>query len=196
MVEDSRPDEPITRWLEASRRGDAGARARLLEAVYAELRRSASRELRRFRGVETIGTTALVNEAYLRLLSGDRLDFESRVHLLSVAAIAMRRLLVDRARERMALKRGGGARPVPLDTEAEALADRASLEVSRLDDALTDLEREEPRLARVVELRYFGGLTEEEVAAALEVTDRTVRRDWTKAKAYLFRALAASDAHP
>jgi RNA polymerase sigma factor (TIGR02999 family) len=178
--------------LSAARGGDAAARERLIEAVYAELKRSASRELRRFRGVETLQTTALVNEAYLRLLAGESLPFESRSHLLAVAAIAMRRLLVDRARERLSAKRGGGARPATLDTRAEEVAEQASEELVALDDALVELEKLDPRLAKVVELRFFGGMTEIESASALGSSERTVRRDWTKARAFLHRHLAAS----
>jgi RNA polymerase sigma factor (TIGR02999 family) len=194
LVESGRAHEPITEWLSASRGGDAAARERLVEALYSELRRSASRELRHFRGVETLQTTALVNEVYLRLLAGAQLPFESRSHLLGVAAIAMRRLLVDRARERFAAKRGGGARLETLGTEAEAafggVADAAAEELLALEAALAGLERLEPRLARVVELRYFGGMTEEETASALGSSERTVRRDWTKARAFLHRQLA------
>jgi len=192
LVEPGGAGEPITQWLVAARGGDSAARERLIGAVYAELKRSASRELRRFRAVETLQTTALVNEAYLRLLAGENLPFESRAHLLGVAAIAMRRLLVDRARERLSAKRGGGARQATLDTRAEAVAEQASGELVALDDALVELEKLDPRLARVVELRFFGGLTEIEAAAALESSERTVRRDWTKARAFLHRHLAAS----
>ena len=192
MSEPGHSHEPITEWLAATRGGDGAARERLIEAIYGELRRSASRELRRFRGIETMQTTALVNEAYLRLLAGTELEFESRSHLFGVAAVAMRRLLVDRARERLSQKRGGGARPATLDDEAEAIADGASDEIVALDEALGLLERLDPRLARVVELRFFGGLTEEETAAALGSSERTVRRDWTKARAFLHRHLDAT----
>jgi RNA polymerase sigma factor (TIGR02999 family) len=192
LVESGERAEPITEWLEASRRGDGSARERLIEALYGELRRAASRELRRFRGFETLQTTALVNEAYLRLLAGGALPFESRVHLLSVAAVAMRRLLIDRARERLAAKRGGGARAETLDDEAEQVADRAGEQLLDLDGALAGLERLDPHLARVVELRFFGGLTEVEVSHALGSSERTVRRDWVKARAFLHRYLSAS----
>ena len=183
--------EAITQWLAASRRGDEAARERLLSAVYSELKRSAHRELARFRGFETLDTTAVVHEVFLRLLSGQGLEFENRIHLLSVAAVAIRRLLIDRARERSAAKRGGGVRPVGLDAAAELAADRASEQLLAVEAALERLSGLDPRLAQVVELRFFGGLTEPEVAAALAVSERTARRDWTKARAFLHRELAA-----
>ena len=165
--------EAITQWLAASRRGDEAARERLLSAVYSELKRSAHRELARFRGFETLDTTAVVHEVFLRLLSGQGLEFENRIHLLSAA------------------KRGGGVRPVGLDAAAELAADRASEQLLAVEAALERLSGLDPRLAQVVELRFFGGLTEPEVAAALAVSERTARRDWTKARAFLHRELAA-----
>ena len=179
--------EAITQWLAASRRGDEAARERLLSAVYSELKRSAHRELARFRGFETLDTTAVVHEVFLRLLAGQRLEFDNRIHLLSVAAVAIRRLLIDRARERSAAKRGGGVRPVGLDAAAEL----AGEQLLAVEAALERLSGLDPRLAQVVELRFFGGLTEPEVAAALAVSERTARRDWTKARAFLHRELAA-----
>ncbi|MEO8276220.1 MAG: ECF-type sigma factor [Thermoanaerobaculia bacterium] len=184
--------ETITQWLAESRQGDVAARERLLEAVYLELKRSAHRELDRFRGFETLDTTAVVHEVFLRLLSGQRLEFENRIHLLSVAAIAMRRMLIDRARERSAAKRGSGQRAVGLDQVAELAADRASDELLAVNAALERLEALDERLARVVELRFFGGLTEPEIASALEISERTARRDWTKARAFLHREILAA----
>lgn len=184
--------EPITRWLAAARGGDDAARERLIAAIYAELRRSARRELRRFRGVETLQTTALVHEAYLRLLAGESLEYENRAHLLGVAAIAMRRLLLDRARQRMSAKRGAGVRHETLDTRAEEIAESPAEELVALDEALTQLEALDPRLAKVVELRFFGGLTEAETATVLGSSERTVRRDWTKARVILHRHLTGA----
>jgi RNA polymerase sigma factor (TIGR02999 family) len=186
--------ETITQWLAASRGGDAAARDRLLEAVYSELKSTAHRELARFRGFETLDTTAVVHEVFLRLLSGERLEFENRIHLMAVAAVAIRRLLIDRARERSAAKRGGGLRAVGLDEAGEVAADRASEQLLAVEAALCRLAALDPRLAQVVELRFFGGLTEPEVAAALTVSERTARRDWTKARAFLHRELAAPEA--
>ncbi len=184
--------DSVTQLLAAARGGDDDARARLFEVVHRELKSIAHRELYRFRVGETLSTTALVNEAYVRLMRSGNLPYNDRIHLLSVAALAMRRLLVDRSRERQAEKRGGKARDIPLDEAGELAAERASAEILALEDALTDLERLEPRLARLVELRYFGGMTEEEIASLLDVSDRTVRRDWIKAKGFLYRALDLS----
>lgn len=186
--------ESVTQLLDAARRGDPTARERLFEAVYRELKGIAHRELWRFRIGETLSTTALVNEAYVRLMRSGTLPFQDRIHLLSVAAKAMRRLLIDRARERQAQKRGGERRHVALDAAAELAAERASAELLAVEDALSGLERLDARLARLVELRFFGGLTDDEIAGVLEISDRTVRRDWIKAKGYLYRALAVAGA--
>jgi RNA polymerase sigma factor (TIGR02999 family) len=138
-----------------------------------------------------MNTTAVVHEAYLRLLHDQDLPWESRSHLLGTAAVAMRRLLIDRARERQAQKRGGGMTPVELDEGMAAAADTAAAEVLALDQALGRLEAVDARLARVVELRFFGGLSEEEVGRVIGVGGRTVRRDWLKAKAFLHAQLSA-----
>ena len=183
------PDEPITELLEAVRRGDQAASDRLFSALYGELRRIARRERRRLNAGETLNTTAVVHEAYVRLLHDRDLPWESRAHLLGTAAVAMRRLLVDRARERQALKRGGGVVAEPVD-EMEIAAARASDQVLALDEALNQLETADPRLARVVELRFFGGLSEEEAGKVLGTAERTVRRDWIKARAFLQAHLA------
>jgi RNA polymerase sigma factor (TIGR02999 family) len=176
--------EPITELLEAARRGDEAASERLFSALYSELRRIARRERRRLNAGETMNTTAVVHEAYVRLLHDHELPWESRAHLLGTAAVAMRRLLVDRARERQAQKRGGGIVAVPVD-DLEIAAAQASDEILALDEALGQLEQVDPRLARVVELRFFGGLSEEETGRVLGTTERTVRRDWIKARVFL-----------
>jgi RNA polymerase sigma factor (TIGR02999 family) len=183
--------ESVTELLDASRRGDGAAHERLVAVVYAELKSIAHRELFRFRRNETLSTTALVHEAYVRLLRSGSLPGRDRLHLLAIAAQAMRRLLIDRARERYAEKRGGGADPLPLDATEEIAAQRVSNEILALDAALVHLGERDERLARLVELRFFGGLSEVEVAELLGVTERTVRRDWQKAKGFLYRELAA-----
>ena len=183
--------EPITELLQASREGDRGAAERVFSAVYEELRRIARRERRRLAHGETLSTTAVVHEAYVRLMRDEELPWESRAHLLGTAAVAMRRLLIDRARERLAAKRGGGATPVELDEARSAEAVQASEELLALDEALGRLEGMSPRLAKVVELRFFGGLSEAETGRVLGVDERTVRRDWTKAKAFLHMELAS-----
>ena len=139
---------------------------------------------------ECVAHLNLTSKAYLRLLHDQDLPWESRSHLLGTAAVAMRRLLIDRARERQAQKRGGGMTPVELDEGMAAAADTAAAEVLALDQALGRLEAVDARLARVVELRFFGGLTVEEVAEALGVSRATVENDWTFAKAWLRRRLS------
>lgn len=161
--------------------------ALLVEVLYGDLQRLA-RSLRSRSQVpsETLRTTALVNEAYLRLARHGR--FRERDHFLATAALAMRQVLVGHARQRLADKRGGGQAALPIDLVQEVLGASESRVVA-LDDALRDLERDHPRLARVVECRYFAGYTDAETADALAVTDRTVQRDWAKAKALLYEAL-------
>jgi RNA polymerase sigma factor (TIGR02999 family) len=175
--------------LAASRGGDAEAFAQAFEAAYAELRRLARGQLRRLRPGQTLTTTALVHEAFVKLVRSP-VETQDRAHFLSLAARAMRQILVDYARRRRALRRGGDHRPATLDGDAipvESIAD----ELLGIDRALTRLDSLDERMARVVEGRFFGGMTEEEVAQALGVTTRTVRRDWEKARAFLYRELQA-----
>ena len=161
---------------------------RLLPLVYQELRAMAHRQLAaRGRG-GTLQTTALVHEAYLRLVDQSRADWRDRSHFLAVASIAMRYVLVDRARARVAQKRGGGLQRITFD-EQEIGADDQPEALLQLDEALERLADVEPRLVRVVECRFFAGLTEEEIAEALGLTVRTVQRDWAKARMMLRRAL-------
>ena len=185
------PSHTIEQLLEAIRQGDQTAPDRLFSIIYDELRRIARRERRRLSAGETLNTTAVVHEAYVRVLHDRDLPWESRAHLLGTAAIAMRRLLVDRAREKHALKRGGGAAELELDEARDAAADLAVDQMLALDQALGRLELIDARLGRVVELRFFGGLSEEETGRVLGVTERTVRRDWLKAKAFLHAQLSA-----
>lgn len=186
--------------LQAARTGLPGAGQRLYEDVYAELHRVARRQRLRWGASPTLNTTAVVNESYLRLSRGTDLQAEDRRHFLNLAARAMRSVLIDAARRRATAKRGGDPELAPL----EALGDLPDIELERapedllaLDSALARLERAEQRLARVVELRFFCGLSEPEAAAALGVADRTVRRDWRKARAFLLAELgAAGDLRP
>ena len=178
----------VTGLLEAFEGGDRDALDQLLPLVYDELRLIAHRELQRERRDHTLSTTEVVHEAYLKLLDQGRVPPGEQVRFLAVAATAVRRALIEHARRRDAAKRGGGQRPLTLDEEIAAAADGPDL-LLPLDEALTRLADLDERLARVVECRYFGGLTEEETAAALGVTARTVRRDWVKAKAWLYREL-------
>jgi len=161
---------------------------RVVALTYQELRAIAHRRLAaRGRG-GTLSTTALVHEAYLKLVDQSRAGWQDRAHFLALASLAMRHVLVDRARERSTLKRGGARRHITLDDEALAVEDQPEA-LLQLTEALDRLATVEPRLARVVECRFFGGLTEEETAAALGVTTRTVQRDWVKARVLLRRVL-------
>jgi RNA polymerase sigma factor (TIGR02999 family) len=167
--------------------------AQAFEAAYGELRRIARSQLRSLRPGETLATTALVNEAFIKL-SAASAAWQDRVHFLALAARAMRQILVDYARERHAQKRGGGVRPETLD--GGALAVEAIVEeMLDIDRALSSLQRVDERLARLVELRFFGGMTEDEIARSEGMTARTVRRDWQKARAFLYRELQADGPH-
>jgi len=173
--------------LAAARAGDDAAFSQAFEATYEELRRLARRQLRVLRPGETLATTALVNEAYLKLVRRP-VDYQDKTHFFALAARAMRQILVDYARERHAKKRGGDRRQTTLDDQAlsvEAIADQ----MIALDRALGRLEEVDEWLARLVEWRFFGGMTEDEIAAAEQITSRTVRRDWQKARAFLYREL-------
>ena len=181
-------DASITGTLLAARSGEADALAQLFPLVYDELRRIAHRQLRREDAGHTLGTTALVHEAYLKLVDQTRVQWADRSHFFAVATQAMRRILVDYARRFRAEKRGGDRERVDLSDALLVAEDRADTLVA-LDDALVDLSKVDERLTRVVECRFFGGLTEEETAEVLGVTVRTVRRDWAKAKGWLHRAL-------
>jgi RNA polymerase sigma factor (TIGR02999 family) len=178
----------ITGLLAAWRAGNPDAFDRLFPLVYDELRRIAHRQLGSERPDHTLATTALVHEAYLKLVDQTRAQLTDRAHFFAVAARAMRRILVDYARRHQALKRGGAAEPVSLSDAALVADDRADTLVA-LDEALTRLAELDARLSQVVECRFFGGLTEEETAEALAVTARTVRRDWVKAKGWLHHEL-------
>jgi RNA polymerase sigma factor (TIGR02999 family) len=177
----------VTGLLRAWKAGDAVALGRLLPLVYDELHRLAKSRLRGH-GDDTLQPTVLVNEAFLRLV-GEPLDWQNRAHFFGVAAKAMRNVAVDHWRAQAALKRGGGGVRVDL-TGAVAAVDPKSVDVLALDAALSRLERMSPQQARVVELRFFGGLALEEIAVALDCSRSTVGRDWRAAKAWLFRELS------
>jgi RNA polymerase sigma factor (TIGR02999 family) len=192
---ENEPSPPGAGSTEASaslRDGDsAGAPVSLnslFPIVYDELRRLARRQLKRESSDNTLTTTALVHEAYLRLADHTRVSWQGRAHFLGVAAIAMRRILVDQARRHGARKRGSGLKLVTFDEMEIAAEDQAEL-LMAVDEALTRLGELDPRQARVVECRFFGGMTEEETAEALGVGLRTVKRDWAKAKSWLYQAI-------
>jgi RNA polymerase sigma factor (TIGR02999 family) len=185
------PRSDVTRMLADVAAGDRDAAASLFALVYDELRRLAASALRRERPDHTLQPTALVHEAYLRLADEPDARWESRAHFLAVAAQAMRRILVDHARGRNALKRGQGEPHQPLDgVEVEAVGSLTTIDLLALDDALGRLASLDPRQARVVELRFFGGLTIEETAAVTGLSDRTVKREWQMARAWLRREMA------
>jgi len=176
--------------LAAWRRGDRSAYDALFALVYDDLRLRAHRALRGEADRHDLSTAALVNESYLKLLDIEQVDWQNRAHFLAVAATAMRRTLVSYARTYKASKRGGGRIRLSLD-EAPPLAAERSEWIIALDEAMERLAKQSPRLARTVELRFFGGLTIEETATALDVGPTTVKLDWQKAKAWLYRELAA-----
>ena len=177
----------ITGLLAAWSAGDRAALDRIIPLVYGELRRLAHGRMLGERPGHTLQTTALVNEAYLRLVDVTKVRWQNRAHFLAVAARAMRRLLVEDARARRAQKRGGGVYLEPVGDDEPGSS--PALDVEALDDALDALARRDPRKARVVELRFFGGLTVEEAAAVLDVSVETVTRDWRLARLYLAREL-------
>lgn len=182
----------ITGLLKAWGSGDQGALERLTELVYQELRRMARRYLRSEREGNSLQATALVNEVYLRLIDVKNVDWRERAQFFGLSAELMRRILVDAARARGSQKRGGGAVRIEFDEKA-ALSPEPDRFILALEDALATLARSAPRQAKVVELRYFGGLTEEEIAEVLRTSTRTVQRDWEFAKAWLTRALKSAE---
>lgn len=199
--------QPVTQLLAQWRDGDERAFAQLSALMYEELRQLAQRHLRRERSDHTIQKTALVNEAFVRLVGQQSVDWQSRAHFIGLASKLMRRVLVDYARARLADKRGGGAGVLSLDEMAAPEADEAPAttptalqhldahtqeEVSAIDQALQRLEQIDARQAQIVEMRYFGGLTVEQTAEAIGISEATVKREWTLARAWLRRELGKS----
>lgn len=178
----------VTELLHAHGRGEADAFERLVPLVYDDLRRVARSQLRRLRVGETLDTTGLVHEAYLRLVDQTRASWQDRGHFLAVSAVAMRQILIDHAREKSRLKRGGHVVRTPLDEASVAVANDAE-QLLAIDMALQKLADVDPRLVRVVECRYFGGFSEQETAEAMGTSLRTAQRDWLKARAWLRKEL-------
>ncbi|MEZ5317172.1 MAG: ECF-type sigma factor [Vicinamibacterales bacterium] len=183
----------VTELLHAHREGRPEAFDRLLPLVYQDLRRAARSQRRRLRAGDTLDTTALVHEAYLRLVDQTRADWKDRGHFMAVSATAMRQILIDHARERLRLKRGGDLQRADVDVDALGVADDAE-QLLDLDRALTRLAAVDPRQVRVVECRYFAGLSEAETAEALGISLRTAQREWLKARAWLRQALGSRPA--
>jgi RNA polymerase sigma factor (TIGR02999 family) len=188
---DLSPSPPVTELLLAWGSGDESAFGELVPLIHAELHRLARRHMRGERQHHTLQTTALVNEAFLRLTNLKRMRWQDRAHFFAVSARLMRRVLVDHARSRQFLKRGGGATTAPFD-EASMPVER-SVNLVALDDALQALAAIDPRKAKVVEMRFFAGFSVDETAAALQVSPETVMRDWRVAKAWLHRELQGHD---
>lgn len=184
----------VSRLLASSESGQPGGLDRLIPIVYEELRTLAHRQLAREGDGQSLRTTALVHEAYLKLAGHDQITARGRAYFFAAAARAMRQVLVDHARRRRAVKRGGGDAAAELRDELAAAADDYAERLLGLDRALHDLEAHAPRQARVVECRFFGGLSVEETAEALDVSPRTVKYDWAVARAWLFNALGGAAA--
>ena len=179
----------VTQILSDIGRGDALAADQLLPLVYDELKRLARHRMAQERPDHSLQATALVHEVYLKLVGGDGdIDWANRAHFFAAAAEAMRRILVDSARRRGRDKRGGGRKRVPIDL-VDLAADHDPSQILALDEALQRLEQQDPRMARVVMLRFFSGLSVEETARAMDLSPRTVKREWSLARAWLFRAL-------
>jgi RNA polymerase sigma factor (TIGR02999 family) len=191
---DSSPNH-VTQLLVAWGNGDQAARDQLMGAVYDELHRLARRYMRRESPGHTLQTSALVNEAFLRLVDQRNVHWQNRAHFFSIAAQMMRRILVDYARSRRYAKRGGDARQVTFD-EKLTVSRQLSADVVELHDALNELAAIDERKSKVVELKFFGGLSIEETAEVLEVSPGTVMRDWTLAKAWLRQAMRAQNKYP
>jgi RNA polymerase sigma factor (TIGR02999 family) len=177
-----------TLLIAAARAGDKAAEARLFEHVYADLHRLARRHLRDS-GASDTRATSLVHEVYLRLARGSGLALNDRAHFFAVATRAMRQIVIDHVRQRLTDKRGGGIAPVSLDSALVAIAEGRDEDVLMLDAALERLASVDQRLAQLVELRFFGGLQFEELADATGMSERTLKRDWTKARAFLYREM-------
>jgi len=194
MEKQCSPQE-VTQLLHLWRRGEAAALDKLAPLVHSELHRRAHRYMMHEHGGHTLQTTALINEVYLQLIDAPKVNWQDRAHFFAISARIMRQILVDYARSKYAQKRGGDCRQVPLD-EASMISARPDTHLVELDDALTALARVDPRKARVVELRFFGGLSLEETAEVLKVSADTVWRDWDLAKGWLYREMKRSVGKP
>jgi RNA polymerase sigma factor (TIGR02999 family) len=189
MANEKQQTQHITALLHEWKEGKKDAFDKLFPYVYDELKRRASNYLRNERSGHTLQTTALVNEAYLKLINQENIDFQDRNHFFAIAASAMRQILVDHARTRKRDKRGGKDENLPLDEARRISSNEKSVDLVALDEALNQLAVFDKRQARVVELKYFGGMTNDETARILEISNVTVRRDWDMAKAWLHQQI-------
>ncbi|MEO6278589.1 ECF-type sigma factor [Roseateles sp.] len=183
--------QDITQLLHAAQQGDRAAASQVVAQLYADLQRLARRQVRQAGHLTLLDTTALVHEAWMRLPGAHGASFPDRRHFLAYAAQAMRSVVIDLVRARQAERRGGGLAHVTLDTAVAEQLPQGDADILRVHEALDELAQVEPRLAQVVEMRYFGGLREQEIAEALGVTERTVQRDWQKARLFLSISLGA-----
>jgi len=193
MREPAGSPHEITQLLAEWSDGNQTALDKLYPLVYDELHKLARRYMNRERKGHTLQTTALINEAYVRLVKQKNVHWENRAHFFAISAQIMRRILIDHARLHTYAKRGGGAQRVSLD-ETAMIADERSSDLLLLNDALTRLAEMDPRRGQVVELRYFGGLSNEEIAGVLRISENTVTRDWNMARAWLYQELSGSEA--
>jgi RNA polymerase sigma-70 factor, ECF subfamily len=180
----------VTQLLAKAVSGDSSALANVFPLIYDELHRLAQAQLKREPDGHTLSPTALVHEAYMRLIDYSRMEWTGKAHFMAVASTAMRRILVDHARSHRSVKRGGSLQRVPIEAVQLGTEERADLLIA-VDDALGKLKELDPRQARVVECRFFGGMTEEETAEALGIGLRTAKRDWAKAKAWLHKQISS-----
>ena len=194
MKKNPPPQHHITELLAEWSDGNQSALDALYPLVYDELHRLARRYMSRERKGHTLQTTALINEAYVRLVDQRNVHWANRSHFFAISAQIMRRILIDHARRHAYAKRGGGAQQVSLE-EVAAITPNQSRELLRLDEALKSLAEMDPRRSQVVELRYFGGLNNEEIAGVLNVSENTVTRDWNMARAWLYKQLSESSAN-
>jgi RNA polymerase sigma factor (TIGR02999 family) len=188
-MQEQQPSTSVTMLLAKARSGDSAALADVFPLIYDELRRLAQQQLLREPDGHTLSPTALVHEAYMRLIDYSRMEWQGRAHFMAVASTAMRRILVDHARGHRSAKRGGMLKRISIDDVELGAEDRAELLIA-IDDALGRLKEIDARQAQVVECRFFGGMTEEETADALGIGLRTAKRDWAKAKSWLHREIA------
>jgi RNA polymerase sigma factor (TIGR02999 family) len=184
------PEADVTELLALVSQGDREAQARLIEQVYPDLRAIAQRHMRAERPEHTLQTTALVNEAYLKLMGGETTSWRNRSHFLASVSLAVRAILIDYARRRATVKRGNGVTALPLDERNLTIREDQWPQLLDLDSALRRLEALSPRKAKVVSLRFFGDMTDDEIAEALQIKPRTVRRDWFFARAWLHGELS------